>query len=281
MKVYPISMIGGVLPLVSLALPWFSMSITEPTIGLTVSVGASGFDLFSLQGSLGLFGTLPGGFGTSLTLMLVGVVIALIGGILSFLHYVGGAVTLAGSVCGVVGALMFGQAIAGLGGGAFGVSAGPSFGVFLTLIAGVVALVGFAKPLQVGITAPPSYPSYPSYAGYPYGYAPMYPPMYPVPGTAGPAYFGPPPPPPGFPAAQAPQPVSTSAGTPDPTPPPTSLEAPAPLPAGEQPPSEGSSPEPAAVEPPGLVVCPTCGQPATSRFCPRDGTELVRAPAVA
>ena len=254
MKVYPVSIIGGILAIVSLALPWLILSATA--FGMSVSVSESGFGLLSLGGTLGGMGPLPGGGGVSLTLMMIGVILVLIGGIISMLHFAGGIVTLAGSGCGIAGALWFGQSLSGLPGGlGLNVSAGPSFGVFLSLIAGVIALVGFVVPMTAGGPVRQWAGGFQAYPGYPYPYPGVYA------GPGGPSY----PtqvPPPWVPSA----PFSLSTGGP--------VLAPAGASAIPEPPrSEPTSP-PRPDEP---IVCPTCGQPAPSRFCPNDGTELQRA----
>lgn len=263
MKLYPISMVGGVIGIVSLALPW--VAITYTLMGISVTVSGSGFEVFSLASLLGMLGSLGsvgGALSGAILLMTVGVILALVGAIVSFLHYAGGAVTLAGGACGLAGGVWLGSVFSSLGGGTIGFAMGPGFGVFITIVAGIIAIVGIVKPIPLptaGQPRPYGSPYYPSagypgqqpYAGYP-PYASQYP-GYTTPPPPSPTAPATPPAPEAAPAEAAAQPVA-----PDATPMPP------------------ASSEPAAAAAPvaSLRTCPTCGRQSATQFCPEDGTAL-------
>jgi hypothetical protein len=264
LKVYPISMVGGIVGIVSLALPWLYIGISAPFIG-SISVTGSGFEMLSLAGQLSLLTQIPGvgtAVSSSLTLMLIAAILVLIGSIVSFLHPAGGGVTLAGGAAGLAGGLWFGSIFTSLAGLTTGVTAGPGFGLFVVMAAGIMSLVGLAKPIKFAATPSvpagpygyPGYPPYPPYAGTP---------PYAAPGAYAPA--------PAYPPPSAATPYAASAPA-TPGPPLEAEPAPTPVPV-----------EPPAPEPPvsqgteGLLTCPTCGRTSAARFCSEDGTPTVAA----
>ena len=135
-KMNTVSLVGGILGIISLVLPWFAVTVSA--LGVSLSVGANGFQvLFGLASAFGGgVGTVDLGAGASL--MMVGVVLVLVGSILSFLKWFGGIITLLGSVLGLVGGFMIGGLIPPTP----GLSVGPSYGIYLALIAGIISFLG-------------------------------------------------------------------------------------------------------------------------------------------
>jgi len=156
-----LSIVGGILGIISLVLPWFFLSFTA--FGFSISTGVSGIQILAGLGGLALQGGMAGGAG--MLLLIVGVFLVLAGSIVAFLHPAGGLFTLGGGVAGLAGAFLLSRELSGLFGSLGGeISAGPSVGVFLALVAGILSLVGFR--VQIPTPGPPRPAGY----AYPYPY---------------------------------------------------------------------------------------------------------------
>jgi hypothetical protein len=172
-----LGIVGGILGFVSLGLTWLTVTFEgETASGTAFHV----FDLLSLLGPA--FDASPG-LGLSIIFLVVGVILAIIGTIVAFLHPVGGAALVASGLTGLIGALWFSGAFSAVP----GASASLGIGVIFALAAGAVALGGYGAPAlilwprpAVGLPPPPAIPG--ALAGAP-------PPADPVPSE-------PPPPPP-------------------------------------------------------------------------------------
>ncbi len=156
-----LGIVGGVLGLITLALPW--LVLTASGLGLYASVGVTPIQMFqgiqnSSSGSD--LSAIPQDLLTRLEaavgLLLVGIVVYVLGCVMSFVRPHGGAVMLAGVAISTMGALSFGTysvLVASL-------SLGPGIGEGLAAVAGILALAGvFVKePTQPVMQLPPPLP---------------------------------------------------------------------------------------------------------------------------
>jgi len=132
-----IGLIGGIIAMVSVALVWASASVTYA--GQTISMSGSGIDLLK-----------AGGEGTGMSaLVLVGGILALVGGIgilaikaVGYLLPLGGILALVG---GIWAAARIAQAAGMLGELAipgFTISVSIGYGIYVGIVGAVLALVG-------------------------------------------------------------------------------------------------------------------------------------------
>ena len=162
-----LSIVGGILGIISLVLPWLFLSFTA--VGFSFSTGVSGIQILAGLGGVFLQAGIAGG-GSGMLLLIAGVFLVLAGSIVAFLHPAGGLFTLGGGVSGLVGAFLLSQDFSGPSGNLGGeISAGPSVGVFLALVAGILSLVGFRVQIPTPGPPRPAGYAYPS----PYPVAPM------------------------------------------------------------------------------------------------------------
>ena len=143
--------VGGVLGLIALALPW--LVVTATALGQYISIGVSPIQMFQGIGNSSSFDTslIPQDLLTrleaSVGVLLLGIGIYVIGCIVSFVRPHGGFVMLAGVIIAAVGTLSFGTysvIFASL-------SLGPGAGEGLGFIAALIAMVGvFVKDPQLG-----------------------------------------------------------------------------------------------------------------------------------
>ena len=141
-RINVLSMLGGILGLVSLVMAWLTMTIATNRGSFGRSF--SGLQLFDLGSVLDPALSAVPGLEASFILILLGVLIVVIGSMLSFLApSVGGAVLLLGALLGLFGVLFFRTTLAG---SVQGVGAGPGIGVVFALIAGVFVIIGGLIP---------------------------------------------------------------------------------------------------------------------------------------
>ena len=242
MRVNVVSLVGGILGFVSLPLPW--LTVTMSGFGFSQSISVSGVQLMASIGSIASGGTPTSqGLESAAFLVTLGLVLVLVGAIVSLLHPAGGIILIGGAVSGVSGTLLLSAAPSMVG---IGFTVGPGVGLFLALIGGIVATCGFALPKRFMEPA----------ARAPFVYMAMPPPLYA--NYSNPAYGLPAAPPPDAPEP-LPHPRSVALDPPPPTAPPT------PRPVEDQ----GSR---VAAEAVANLSCPVCGQRSNEPFCTRDGT---------
>lgn len=147
MRLKVMSLIGAVMGLISLGLPWFSLVSTEPNSYIHLDV--RGIDLLTSPGTLVEEGqTIP----LTSPLLVAGAVFVLMGSLLAFLHPLGGGVTFGGGTVGMAGVFLNARSISSLG---VGLSAAPSVGVFLAVAGGIVSLLGLVIRNSVQVPQPP------------------------------------------------------------------------------------------------------------------------------
>jgi hypothetical protein len=134
LRIHVLGLIGAVLGLTSLILPW--LTVTSPT----GRASGTAFEVFDLIGVIGpAFQASPG---LGIVLLVVAVLLAVIGTVVSVFHPVGGGFLVAAGICGTIGAIWLRQTFSVLP----GASASLNVGVIVALVAGTAALGGYGIP---------------------------------------------------------------------------------------------------------------------------------------
>ncbi len=174
---WAIGLLGGIIGLLSLALPWVSISVG--VFSASLSIGLSPFDMLKFLGTNA--GTSSSStpvspelspfverIQTGVGVMLLGIVIFIIGSLISLLKTKGGYVMLAGAILGTAGIGIFTFSVST---GGVSVGVGPGFGVVIAFVAAIIVLVGdfIKEPVlttpqstAVGYQPPPAQAAWPA-----------------------------------------------------------------------------------------------------------------------